>query len=45
MANSDYAGRYSVPVLWDTKNKTIVNNESAEISILLDSEFNEFAEK
>ena len=25
------AGKYSVPVLWDKKHKTIVNNESSEI--------------
>ncbi|KAF2104209.1 hypothetical protein NA57DRAFT_62857 [Rhizodiscina lignyota] len=27
----DYKGRYSVPVLWDKKLNTIVNNESAEM--------------
>ena len=37
-------GRYSVPVLWDTKTKTIVNNESAEIVLMLNSAFNEFAD-
>jgi putative glutathione S-transferase len=30
-ADADYKGRYSVPVLWDTKTGTIVNNESAEM--------------
>ncbi|EPE02418.1 glutathione s-transferase [Ophiostoma piceae UAMH 11346] len=30
-ADAAYPGRYSVPVLWDTKLGTIVNNESAEI--------------
>ena len=30
-ADPDYNGRYLVPVLWDKKNKTIVNNESSEI--------------
>lgn len=30
-ADPDYKGRYSVPVLWDTKEGTIVNNESAEL--------------
>lgn len=25
------AGKYSVPVLWDKKEKTIVNNESSDI--------------
>jgi len=27
-ANKDYEGRYTVPVLWDKKTETIVNNES-----------------
>lgn len=30
-ANPDYAGRYTVPVLWDKKEETIVSNESSEI--------------
>ena len=30
-ADSQYKGRYSVPVLWDKKTNTIVNNESAEL--------------
>jgi putative glutathione S-transferase len=30
-ADPEYKGRYSVPVLWDKKLGTIVNNESAEI--------------
>jgi len=30
-ADADYKGRYSVPVLWDKKKGTIVNNESAEL--------------
>ncbi|EME30260.1 putative glutathione S-transferase isoform 1 [Galdieria sulphuraria] len=39
-----YDGRFTVPLLWDKKRKTIVNNESAEIIRMLNSEFNEFAE-
>ena len=31
-AKPDYSGRVTVPVLWDKKNKTIVSNESSEIS-------------
>jgi putative glutathione S-transferase len=31
LAEPDYTGRVSVPVLWDKKEKTIVSNESAEI--------------
>ncbi len=38
-----YGGRITVPVLWDKDRQTIVNNESAEIVRLLNSEFNEFA--
>jgi len=30
-ASPGYSGRCSVPVLWDTKHATIVNNESADI--------------
>lgn len=30
-ADKNYKGRYSVPVLWDTKMGTIVNNESLEL--------------
>lgn len=28
---NDTGGKYSVPVLWDKKEKTIVNNESSDI--------------
>ena len=42
MADKNYEGRYTVPVLWDKKNKTIVNNESSEIIRMFNSEFNEF---
>jgi putative glutathione S-transferase len=38
-----YSGRSTVPVLWDTQTQTIVNNESAEIIVMLNSEFNAFA--
>ena len=41
-AQSGYSGRSTVPVLWDTQTKTIVNNESAEIIVILNS-LNEFA--
>ena len=30
-ADPQYKGRYSVPLLWDKKTNTIVNNESAEL--------------
>lgn len=35
----DYSGRVTVPVLWDKVKNTIVNNESAEILRMLNSEF------
>jgi putative glutathione S-transferase len=43
LAQSGYKGRCTVPVLWDKETKTIVNNESAEIIVILNSQFNEFA--
>ena len=43
LAQSGYSGRSTVPVLWDEKNKVIVNNESAEIIVMLNAEFNEWA--
>ena len=42
-AQPDYTGRSTVPVLWDSQTKTIVNNESSEIIVMLNSEFNDFA--
>jgi len=39
----NYSGRFTVPVLYDKQNKVIVNNESPEIIIMLNNEFNEFA--
>ncbi|XP_065888740.1 glutathionyl-hydroquinone reductase YqjG-like [Dysidea avara] len=45
MADNNYDGRYTVPVLWDKKKKTIVNNESAEIIRMLNTEFNGFSNK
>ncbi len=41
MADPQYQGRYTVPVLWDKKTNTIVNNESSEIIRMLNSEFND----
>lgn len=43
LAKPGYSGRSTVPVLWDKHTKTIVNNESSEIIVMLNSEFNEFA--
>jgi len=43
-AKSDYTGRVTVPVLWDKEKKTIVNNESSEIILMFNSEFDEFGD-
>lgn len=40
----NYTGRFTVPVLFDTKTNQIVNNESSEIIRMFNSEFNEFAQ-
>jgi glutathionyl-hydroquinone reductase len=44
LAFPGYQGRATVPILWDDETKTIVNNESAEIIEILNSEFNQFAQ-
>ena len=41
-ADPEYSGKFTVPVLWDKKLETIVNNESSEILRMLNSEFNSF---
>jgi glutathionyl-hydroquinone reductase len=38
-----YEGRYTVPVLFDRQTQTIVNNESAEIIVMLNAQFNQWA--
>ncbi len=40
-ADPNYEGRFTVPVLWDKKTHTIVNNESSEIIRIFNSAFNE----
>ena len=42
--DTDYAGRVSVPVLWDRETGRIVNNESSEIIQMLNSAFDEWAD-
>ncbi|KAG6807274.1 hypothetical protein H0H92_008162 [Tricholoma furcatifolium] len=40
-ASPGYNGRFSVPVLWDKKIQTIVNNESSEILRMFNDAFND----
>lgn len=40
-AQPNFTGRFTVPVLWDKKLETIVNNESSEIIRIFNTAFNE----
>ena len=42
-SNPQFKGAVTVPVLWDKESSRIVNNESAEIIRMLNSEFQDFA--
>eukprot|EP01119_Soliformovum_irregulare_P013372 TRINITY_DN3545_c1_g1_i1.p1 TRINITY_DN3545_c1_g1~~TRINITY_DN3545_c1_g1_i1.p1 ORF type:complete len:312 (+),score=107.93 TRINITY_DN3545_c1_g1_i1:70-1005(+) len=42
-ADPNYDQSFTVPVLWDKKKSTIVNNESSEIIRMLNAEFNDLA--
>ena len=42
IADPDFDGVVTVPVLWDKKRQTIVNNESSEIIRMLNSAFDKF---
>ena len=42
-AKSDYTGRVTVPVLWDKREHTIVNNESADIIRMMNDAFDDVA--
>lgn len=39
----DTEGKYTVPILWDTKKNTIVSNESSDIIQMLNNQFNAFS--
>ncbi len=41
MADPEFSGRVTVPVLWDKKTKSIVNNESSDIIRIFNTAFNE----
>jgi putative glutathione S-transferase len=43
-AAQGYTGRVTVPILWDSKERTIINNESREVMRMLDTAFDELAE-
>eukprot|EP01120_Amphizonella_sp_Union-15-10_P010767 TRINITY_DN442_c0_g1_i1.p1 TRINITY_DN442_c0_g1~~TRINITY_DN442_c0_g1_i1.p1 ORF type:complete len:321 (-),score=51.76 TRINITY_DN442_c0_g1_i1:34-996(-) len=43
LTDPNYGGSITVPVLFDKKQKKIVNNESSEIIRMLNSEFNKYA--
>lgn len=43
VAEPGYQGRCTVPVLWDKQTNTIVNNESADIIVILNAQLNDFA--
>jgi putative glutathione S-transferase len=44
LADPHFTGRVTVPVLWDKKQRTIVNNESSEIIRMLNSAFDAFTD-
>lgn len=44
-ADPTYTGRATVPVLWDKKTRTIVNNESADILRMLNTAFEAFGQQ
>jgi len=43
-ADQHYTGKITVPVLWDNRKETIVNNESSDIIRILNSSFNSFTD-
>jgi len=43
-AKKDYSGKITVPVLWDHRKETIVNNESSEIIRIFNSAYDAYTE-
>lgn len=43
-ARPDYTGRVTVPALWDTERRTIVNNESSELVRILNTAFDAYGD-
>jgi glutathionyl-hydroquinone reductase len=43
-AQPKYCGRSTVPMLWDSQTGAIVNNESADLIVMLNAQFNEWAQ-
>jgi glutathionyl-hydroquinone reductase len=43
-AQPKYEGRSTVPILWDSQTGAIVNNESADLIVMLNGQFNEWAQ-
>ena len=43
-SDPSFAGRVSVPVLWDRQTERIVSNESADIVVMLNSEWDEWGD-
>jgi len=43
-ADPQFTGRVTVPILWDKRTATIVNNESSEIIRMLNGAFDDFAD-
>lgn len=44
LADADFTGRPTVPVLWDKKTDTMVNNESSDIIRMFNHAFDEFGD-
>jgi glutathionyl-hydroquinone reductase len=44
-ADPSYTGRATVPVLWDRHQRTIVNNESADLLLILNRDFGALADQ